>query len=113
MQFFLYSCKQAHRMISEGLDRPLRLSERARLKMHLSICNACTNFNGQMQFYAKRCTVFHKTLTRRINHPQSLNNDEHLPTLSDSIRLCGSGQHRPAMLVYGFTRTRRLSFTRG
>ncbi|MFZ6847960.1 zf-HC2 domain-containing protein [Undibacterium sp. RuRC25W] len=53
MQFFLYSCKQAHRMISEGLDRPLRLSERARLKMHLSICNACTNFNGQMQFLRK------------------------------------------------------------
>jgi len=53
MRFFLYSCKQAHRIVSEGLDRPLSVSERARLKIHLSICDACTNFNGQMQLLHK------------------------------------------------------------
>ncbi|MCU6434957.1 zf-HC2 domain-containing protein [Undibacterium sp. Jales W-56] len=45
----LISCKQAHQMVSEGLDRHLSLGERARLKMHLSMCHGCTNFNGQMQ----------------------------------------------------------------
>ncbi|MFZ6864287.1 zf-HC2 domain-containing protein [Undibacterium sp. Ji67W] len=53
MRFFLYSCKQAHRIVSEGLDRSLSMSERARLTMHLSICDACTNFNGQMQLLRK------------------------------------------------------------
>ena len=53
MRFFLYSCKQAHRIVSEGLDRPLSVSERARLKLHLSICDACTNFNGQMHLLRK------------------------------------------------------------
>ncbi|MCH8621130.1 zf-HC2 domain-containing protein [Undibacterium sp. TS12] len=46
-------CKQAHQLISEGLDRPLRASERAQLKMHLAICRACTGFNGQMSFLRK------------------------------------------------------------
>lgn len=45
----LLTCKDVHRMISEGLDRDLSLSERARLQMHLSMCQSCTNFKGQMQ----------------------------------------------------------------
>jgi predicted anti-sigma-YlaC factor YlaD len=45
----IYKCKQAHQMVSEGLDRELNFSERARLKLHLSICESCTNFNTQMQ----------------------------------------------------------------
>lgn len=53
MRFFLYSCKQAHQIVSEGLDRQLTVSEKARLRMHLSICDACTNFNGQMQLLRK------------------------------------------------------------
>lgn len=44
----LLTCKQAHQMVSEGLDRQLSLTERGRLKMHLSICDACTRFQGQM-----------------------------------------------------------------
>ena len=44
----LLTCKQAHQMVSEGLDRHLSLGERTRLKMHLSICDACTRFQGQM-----------------------------------------------------------------
>lgn len=46
-------CKQAHQLISEGLDRPLSLTERTQLKMHLAICRACTGFNGQMAFLRK------------------------------------------------------------
>ncbi|MES2038678.1 MAG: zf-HC2 domain-containing protein [Pseudomonadota bacterium] len=46
-------CKQAHQLISEGLDRPLSLSERTQLKMHLAICRACTGFDGQMSFLRK------------------------------------------------------------
>ncbi|PXX41850.1 zf-HC2 domain-containing protein [Undibacterium pigrum] len=49
MPLFL-ACKQAHQLISEGMDRPLSLPERAQLKMHLAICHYCTGFNGQMSF---------------------------------------------------------------
>jgi Putative zinc-finger len=42
------TCKEAHRLVSEGLDRDLSWFERLRLRLHLSICDACTNFKGQM-----------------------------------------------------------------
>ena len=40
-------------MASEGMDRYLNLSERARLTLHLSMCKSCTNFNSQMQMLRK------------------------------------------------------------
>lgn len=48
MRFF-YTCKQAHQMLSEGMDRQLSVAERAQLKLHLSMCKSCTNFGQQMQ----------------------------------------------------------------
>lgn len=46
---FKASCKEVHRLTSEGLDRELSLVERARMRMHLLVCDACRNFTGQMQ----------------------------------------------------------------
>lgn len=43
------SCKEVHRLTSEGLDRELSLAERARVRMHLMVCVACRNFDSQMQ----------------------------------------------------------------
>ncbi len=42
------TCKEVHRLVSEGLDRDLSLVERLRMRLHLMVCDACTNFNGQM-----------------------------------------------------------------
>lgn len=42
------TCKEVHRLVSEGLDRELSLVERTRMRLHLLVCTACTNFNGQM-----------------------------------------------------------------
>ena len=42
------TCKEVHRLVSEGLDRELSLIERARMQMHLLVCRACQNFNNQM-----------------------------------------------------------------
>ncbi|MCG2585257.1 zf-HC2 domain-containing protein [Massilia sp. TS11] len=42
------TCKDAHRLVSEGLDRELSLLERTRLRLHLLACGACSRFNGQM-----------------------------------------------------------------
>jgi len=46
---FKLTCKDAHRLISEGLDRELSLMERTRLRAHVMLCDGCHNFNGQMQ----------------------------------------------------------------
>ena len=45
---FRLTCREAHRLVSEGLDRDLGMLERVRIRMHLTVCDACTNFNGQM-----------------------------------------------------------------
>jgi predicted anti-sigma-YlaC factor YlaD len=46
---FKATCKDVHRLTSEGMDRKLSLIERARMRMHLLVCGACRNFTGQMQ----------------------------------------------------------------
>lgn len=50
---FRLTCREAHRLVSEGLDRDLSLFERMRVRMHLTACDACTNFNGQMLLLRK------------------------------------------------------------
>jgi predicted anti-sigma-YlaC factor YlaD len=42
------TCREVHRLVSEGLDRDLSLVERMRMRMHLVVCDACRNFGGQM-----------------------------------------------------------------
>lgn len=42
-------CKDVARMISDGMDRPLTLGERLRLRVHLAICKGCSNFERQMK----------------------------------------------------------------
>lgn len=43
------TCKEIHRLTSEGLDRELSMTELARIRVHLLVCHACRNFSGQMQ----------------------------------------------------------------
>jgi predicted anti-sigma-YlaC factor YlaD len=52
------TCKEVHRLVSEGLDRDLSLVERARMQMHLLVCRACQNFNGQMLLLRKAMRNF-------------------------------------------------------
>lgn len=42
------TCREVHRLVSEGMDRELSLVERLRMRVHLMVCGACTRFNGQM-----------------------------------------------------------------
>jgi predicted anti-sigma-YlaC factor YlaD len=44
----MLSCKQVTRLVSQGLDRDLGFTERVRLRVHLAICDGCTNFSSQM-----------------------------------------------------------------
>jgi hypothetical protein len=44
------SCREATRLVSQGLDRRLGLGERVALRLHLALCDGCTHFKRQMDF---------------------------------------------------------------
>ena len=44
------NCKEAARLISEGLDRELGLAQRTALRLHLAVCEACTRVAAQYAF---------------------------------------------------------------
>lgn len=44
------TCKEASRLISEGLDRDLGIAERTKLRLHLAICVACDRLTRQLGF---------------------------------------------------------------
>jgi Putative zinc-finger len=44
------TCREASRLISQGLDRHLGFGERLKLRVHLAICDACSNFKKQVDF---------------------------------------------------------------
>ena len=46
----ILSCKEATRLVSQGLDRELGFGERVMLRVHLAICDGCTNFKDQVAF---------------------------------------------------------------
>ena len=43
------SCKEASRLISQAMDERLPLWSRLRLRLHLVVCDACSNFFRQAQ----------------------------------------------------------------
>ena len=46
----ILSCKEAARLVSQRHDRELRFGERVMLRVHLAICDGCTNFKDQVAF---------------------------------------------------------------
>lgn len=44
------SCRDVTRLVLEGEDRHLRLSERLGVRVHMIICKACPKFARQVQF---------------------------------------------------------------
>lgn len=46
----LLDCKTVSRLISDGQDARLPGPERARMRLHLVLCEACRNVNEQMGF---------------------------------------------------------------
>ena len=43
------TCREVHRLTSEGLDHELSVVERTRVRLHLLVCAACRNFTDQMR----------------------------------------------------------------
>ena len=49
----ILSCKEATRLVSQGLDRELAFGERVALRVHLVICLGCRRAGRQMAFLRK------------------------------------------------------------
>jgi hypothetical protein len=47
------NCKEAARLMSDAQDRPLPISDRIRLRLHLYWCVACTRYRQQLAFMRK------------------------------------------------------------
>lgn len=44
------TCKEAARLVSEGLDKELAPGEKLRLQAHLAICRGCRSISERMAF---------------------------------------------------------------
>jgi len=58
----MMNCQQATRLISESQDRPLSMTEKLSLKMHLMMCAGCKNFSLQVPFLSKAMKAYAKGL---------------------------------------------------
>lgn len=54
----MLSCRQATELMSQELDRPLRVGERLGLRLHVLICNGCSNYRRQMDVLRVACRRF-------------------------------------------------------
>lgn len=45
----LLPCREVTRLMSQGLDRDLGFGERIALRVHVAICEGCSNFERQMK----------------------------------------------------------------
>jgi hypothetical protein len=54
----MITCKEAARLMSERLDRDLGVGERARLRVHLAICAACTQVTRQFDFLRRAARAY-------------------------------------------------------
>lgn len=44
------NCREVSRLLSDRQDESLPVAERARLRLHLVLCEACRNVSEQMEF---------------------------------------------------------------
>lgn len=54
----MLSCTQATELMSQEQDRPLALSERVALRLHVWICAGCNNYRRQMSVLRDACRRF-------------------------------------------------------
>lgn len=62
------TCREVHRLVSEGMDRKLTMLERLRMRLHLVMCEACTLFNRQM-------ALMRNAMQRIAHGPEGKNGD--------------------------------------
>lgn len=65
------TCKDASRLISTGFDQELGPAERASLRLHLAICNACQRLEKQFVFLRRALSAYSGSDPDRDDKPPS------------------------------------------
>jgi hypothetical protein len=52
------TCKEASRLLSEELDGKLTFAQRASLRLHLTLCDACTRVRAQFKFIRRALSSY-------------------------------------------------------
>ena len=55
------TCKEASRLLSLDLDHKLTFAQRASLRLHLTLCDACTRVKAQFEFIRRALASYSKT----------------------------------------------------
>ena len=63
LHLFLPSCREAIRLQSEALDRPLPLHSRLGLRLHLLVCAWCRRYGKQIRFLRRAAREHPEQLT--------------------------------------------------
>ena len=75
---FIPDCQETTRLVSESMDRPLPLSRRLMVWIHLRMCRYCHRFQQQL--------LTLNAISRHIHH--------HLETLESSVALSKHARER-------------------
>lgn len=51
----MMNCRQAARLLSAAMDRPLTRGERLALRLHTLLCTGCRNYRRQIAFLRRAC----------------------------------------------------------
>ena len=51
----MLTCKQATKLMSQTQEKKLSLRKHVTLRLHLTMCSGCKNYNKQMDFIRKAC----------------------------------------------------------
>lgn len=54
----MLSCREVTELLSAEQDGPLALGQRVQLRLHLAMCQGCSNFRKQMRFLHDACQLF-------------------------------------------------------
>ena len=49
----MLSCRESSKLLSERMERPLRMGERLTLRFHTMMCKACTRVEAQLLIIRK------------------------------------------------------------
>ena len=64
MSLIMISCRRASELMSQQLDRPLKLGEKLKLQAHLMICKSCPKTHQQFE-------ILHQAGRRYASHSAS------------------------------------------
>ena len=67
------TCKEASRLLSLGLEHKLTLGQRTALRLHLTLCDACTNVRAQFDFCDERSRATPEALTIAVSRRETIN----------------------------------------